>query len=146
MMAERFKFSAKTVFFAMVVVNVLFFAYARLSLDNRAGAASRIEDLQINPGRINLLNAATRGPGGQAPKSACLEWGSFAAIDAGKAEVALGRLGLPRPPLQRTVGESGGAKRYAYYVREPDAGTVAQIAELQRSFAGTQIKAGPCPS
>jgi hypothetical protein len=48
--------------------------------------------------------------------------------------------------MQRNLGESGGARRYAYYVREPDAGTVAQIAELQRSFPGTDIKAGPCPS
>ncbi|MDB5903990.1 MAG: hypothetical protein JWM26_2868 [Betaproteobacteria bacterium] len=145
-MSERLKITAKTVVLALVALNVLFFVYARISLDNRAGAASRIEDLQINPGRITLLNAATRGPGGQAPKSACLEWGPFGAIDAGRAEVALGRLALPRPALQRTVGESAGAKRYAYYVREPDAGTVAQIAELQRSFTGTEIKAGPCPS
>jgi hypothetical protein len=145
-MSERLQVTAKTVFIALVAVNVLFFAYARISLDNRAGAASRIEDLQINPGRITLLNAATRGPGGQAPKSACLEWGPFGAIDAGRAEVALARLALPRPPLQRSVGESAGVKRYSYYVREPDAGTVAQIAELQRSFTGSEIKAGPCPS
>ena len=46
-----------------------------------------------------------------------------------------------------TIGrEAAGGKRYAYYVREPDAGTVAQIAELQRGFPGTDIKAGPCPS
>ena len=145
-MSERQRLGAKAVFVALVVANVLFFAYARLSLDTRAGAASRIEDLQINPGRIKLLNAATRGPGGGAPKSACLEWGPFSGPDTAKVEAALGRLGLPRPPLQRSLGEAGGVKRYAYYVREPEAATVAQIAELQRSFPGTNIKAGPCPS
>ncbi len=144
-MSERRKINARLVFFVLLLANVLFFAYARLSLGNRAAAASRIEDLQINPARIKLMNAATRGPGGQAAKSACLEWGPFGVIEAGKAEVALGRLELPRPPMQRTLGESAGAKRYAYYVREPDAATVARIAELQRGFPSTQIKAGACP-
>lgn len=145
MSESRRKITARTVVFALVAANVLFFAYARISLDGRASAASHIEDLQINPGRIKLLNAATRGPGGQAAKSACLEWGPLAPLDAAKAETALGRLGLPRPPVQRTLGEAGGLKRVAYYVREPDATAVAQIAEIQRSFPGTQIKAGPCP-
>jgi hypothetical protein len=144
-MSEKRSVNARLIFIALVVANVLFFAYARLSLDSRNAAAARIEDLQINPARITLLKTATRGPGGLAPKSACLEWGPFAVVDAGRAEVALGRLGLPRPPLQRTLGEAAGAKRFAYYVREPDAATVAQIAELQRGFPGTEIKAGPCP-
>lgn len=144
-MSERREVNARLVCIVLVVVNVLFFAYARISLDSRAGSASRIEDLQINPGRIRLVNAATRGPGTLAAKSACLEWGPFAVIDAGKAEVALGRLGLPRPPIQRMLGEAAGAKRFAYYVREPDSATVARIAELQRGFPGTEIKAGACP-
>ena len=144
-MSERSRVHVRVLFFVLDVANVLFFAYARISLDSRAAAASRLEDLQINPGRIRLLNTATRGPGGTVPKSACLEWGPFAVVEAGRAEVALGRLGLPRAPVQRLVGESG-SKRFAYFVREPDAATVAQIAELQRGFPGTEIKAGPCPS
>ena len=142
-MSERRKVNTRLVLMVLLVANVLFFAYARISLDNRAGSAARIEDLQINPARIRLLNAATRGPGTLAPKSACLEWGPFAVIDAGKAEVALGRLGLSRPPIQRMLGEAAGAKRFAYYVREPDAATVAQIAELQRGLPGTEIRPGP---
>jgi hypothetical protein len=145
-MSEKRKVSAKAVIIALAVVNVLFFAYARFVLDTRNAAASRIDDLQINPGRIKLLNTATRGPGGGVPKSACLEWGPFTGVDTAKVDAALGRIALTHPALQRTIGEGGGGKRYAYYVREPDAGTVAQIAELQRSFPGTDIKAGPCPS
>ena len=145
-MFERKQVNTRFICIALLAANVLFFAYARISLDNRAGSAARIEDLQINPGRIRLVNAATRGPGTLTPKTACLEWGPFAVIDAGKAEVALGRLGLPRPPIQRTLGEAAGTKRFAYFVREPDAATVAQIAELQRGFPGTEIKAGACPS
>ena len=145
-MSEGRKNGVKAIVIALAVANVVFFAYARISLDTRAAAASRIDDLEINPGRIKLLNAATRGPGGGSPKSACLEWGPFAGNEAGNAEAALGRLGLAQRPVQRSIGEAGGMKRYAYYVREPDAGTVAQIAELQRGFPGTNIKAGPCPS
>jgi hypothetical protein len=142
----------RIVLIVLVLANVLLFGYASLAPDNRSTAAKRIEELQINPGRIKLKGAATRGPAGQAAapsKStayrACLEWGPFAAPDAGRAESALGRLALAQTPVQRPVADSGGAKRFAYFVREPDASTVAQIAELQRGFPGTEIKAGPCP-
>lgn len=145
-MSERRKVNARAVFFVLVVANVLFFTYARISLDSRTAASSRIENLQINPGRIRLTNTATRGPGGAVPKSACLEWGPFTAVDAGRAEVAIGRLGLARAPVQRLISEGGGSRRFAYFVREPEAATVAKIADLQRGFPGTEIKAGPCPS
>lgn len=144
----------RMIFIALAVANVLFFAYAGFAPDTRSTAASRIEELQINPGRIKLMGAATRGPAGQAggaqsSKSgayrACLEWGPFASSDIGHAESALARFSLAQTPIQRPIPDSGGAKRFAYYVREPEAGTVAQIAELQRGFPGTEIKAGPCP-
>ena len=150
-MSEGRKVNLRMLMVTLVVANVMFFAYAALTPDTRSQAGSRIEELQINPGRIKLLGVATRGPGGQAPTKgkggayrACLEWGPFAAADTGRAETALGRLTLPQPALQRPL-ESGGAKRFSYFVREPDAGIVAQIAELQRAFPGTEIKAGPCP-
>jgi len=69
----------------------------------------------------------------------------LASLDAAKAEASLRRLGLPRAPMQRTLGAAGGETRVAYYVREPDAAVIAHMAELQRNFPGTQIKAGPCP-
>lgn len=36
-------------------------------------------------------------------------------------------------------------KQIAYFVREPSDATVAKLAELQREFPGTQIKAVACP-
>jgi hypothetical protein len=135
----------------LIIANVVALAYALLAPDTRASAGSRIEELQINPGRIKLLGSATRGPGGQAGSEragayrACLEWGPFAGSDIGKADSALARLSLAQPPLQRPLSEVGGVRRFAYFVREPDAAIVAQIAELQRGFPGTEIKAGPCP-
>lgn len=137
---------------ALIVANVLFFAYAVLAPDTRARAGSSIEELQINPGRIKLMGSATRGPGGQAANAkgkgayrACLEWGPFAGADVGKVESALARLSLAQPAVQRPLSEVSGVRRYAYFVREPEAGIVSQIAELQRAFPGTEIKAGPCP-
>lgn len=154
-MSERRNVNLRVLFLALLVANVMFFAYAYIGQDTRTTAATRIEELQINPGRITLKGAATRGPGGQAARGrgassgpvyrACLEWGPFAAADAAKAESALAELSLPQSPVQRPVSDSGGSKRFAYFVREPDAGIVAQIAELQRGFPGTEIKAGPCP-
>lgn len=36
-------------------------------------------------------------------------------------------------------------KQIAYFVRDPNAATVARLTELQRDFPGTQIKAVACP-
>jgi len=145
-MAERRHVGARLLFIVLVIVNALFFAYWKLSAETRAAAAGRIANLQINPTRIKLIGTASRGPGGQTPKAACLEWGPFAAPEAAKAEAALARLALSHPPLQRTVGEVEGVRRVSYFLREPDSGTVARIADLQRTFPDTAIKAGPCPS
>lgn len=37
-------------------------------------------------------------------------------------------------------------RQIAYFVREPDEGTVAKLATLQRDFPGTEVKAVPCPA
>ena len=153
-MSERNNVTLRLMLVVLVVANVMVFAYSALTPDTRAQAGTRIEELQINPGRIRLLGSATRGPGTQAGASggrsgyyrACLEWGPFSGQDLTKADSALARLALPQPPVQRPLDEAGGSKRYVYYVREPEAEVVARIAELQRSFPGTAIKAGPCPS
>jgi hypothetical protein len=152
-MSERKKVSLRLLLIMLIVANVMFFAYTALTPDTRAQAGTRIEELQINPGRIKLIGTATRGPGGQAAAKgdkaslyrACVEWGPFTGADIGMADSALARLSLPQPPVQRPLSDVGGVKRYAYFVREPDAALVAQIAELQREFPGTAIKAGPCP-
>jgi hypothetical protein len=153
-MSEERRDNLRLALIALVVANLLFLAYQLFTPDTRASAGSRIEELQINPGRIKLQGAATRGPGGQTASGkgnkgalyrACLEWGPFSGADVAKADSALARLSLPQTPIQRPLSDVGGVKRFAYFVREPDAGIVARIAELQREFAGTEIRAGPCP-
>jgi hypothetical protein len=36
-------------------------------------------------------------------------------------------------------------KQVAFYVREPSEATVARVTALQRDFAGSEVRAGPCP-
>jgi hypothetical protein len=145
-MSERRNGNLRLLFIVLLILNAAFFIYWRFSAENRAAAASRIQDLQINPGRIKLMGTASRGPGGQSPKAACLEWGPFRASEIANVDAVLAGLKLRQAPVQRTVGEAGGMKRVAYFVREPDPAIVARIADLQRSFPGTSITAGPCPS
>ncbi|MGZ8209083.1 MAG: hypothetical protein ACXW2I_17640 [Burkholderiales bacterium] len=152
-MAERRKAWVRVLFFGLLTANALVFAYWLLRPDTQRAAAARIEELQINPARIRLLGAATRGGGqGAQPKAAskaaspraCLEWGPFSGTEIAGAESALAALALAQPPVQRALPDVNGEKRVAYLVREPDTATVGHIAELQRNFAGTEIKAVPC--
>lgn len=129
----------------LMAANVLFFAYTRIVADERERSASHLQALQINPARIKLVSAGARSPAGEVDKAACLEWGPLALSDAARAEAALGALVLPQTPMQRKLLDANGVARVAYYVRDPNAAIVARIAELQRNFSGTQIKAGPCP-
>ena len=136
-MSEERKVNLRLLLVALVVANLLFLAYQLFTPDTRATASSRIEELQINPGRIKLQGAATRGPGGQTASGkgnkgalyrACLEWGPFSGADVAKADSALARLMLPQTPIQRPLSEVGGVQRFAFFVREPDAAIVARIA------------------
>jgi len=135
----------------LVIANLLVFAYYFFTPDPRGSSGTRLEELEINPSRIRVKGVATRGPGGTAGKRAaayraCLEWGPIAPGDVARAEAALAKLALSQPPIQRPVAEGTGAKRVSYFVAEPDNDKAARIAELQRNFPGTEIKAGPCPS
>jgi hypothetical protein len=132
----------RLLFFILVFANVLFLAYWTVTSDTTATAAARNEELQINPGRIKIVSAASRGPGGAA-KAACLEWGPFSAADASRAEASLASLRLAQPPLRSVNSED--ASQFVYLLREPNKSTVARIAELQSAFPGTQIKAKGCP-
>jgi len=151
---ERKAVKLRLLLVALVIMNLMLVAYQVFTPDPRASAAARIEELQINPGRIKLRESASRGlghsAGGKSGKGtyyrACLEWAPFSGADVSKADSALARLSLPQPALQRPLSEVGGVKRFAYFVREPDAAVVAEIAELARTFPGTEIKAGPCPN
>jgi hypothetical protein len=67
---ERKAVRLRLAFVALVIANVMVLAYQVFAPDPRATAAARIEELQINPGRIKLRDAASRGPGSQAARAA----------------------------------------------------------------------------
>ncbi len=153
-MAERKSARLRLLFLVLIVANVVAFTLLKVRTDANEAAAMRIEEVQINAGSVKLLGAATRGAGqpidpaaaqSGGASAACLEWGPLSSENAAAAASALEKLGLAHPPLRRSVPDAGGPERFAYFVREPDTATVAQIAELQRTFPGTQINAGKCP-
>ena len=143
-MTEKRKAMLRMVAIALLVLNVLFFVYGQFAGEDRA-VARRIEQLQINPERIKIVAAATRGPG-SAPADpsafrACLQWGPLAGTAVGRAEAALAELSLSQAPLQRRLQN----ERFAFLLREPDSATIARVAELQRAYPGTELRAVPCP-
>jgi hypothetical protein len=143
---ERSVAALRVALIALAAANIIFFLYTRLAPDSRA---SRIAQLQINPERIRIVAAASRGPGGEMSAAsiagrfagACLEWGPLDGSIVGRAEAALARLDVPAQRVQRTTSTQG----LSYFVREPDQQTVSRFIELQRSFPGTSIRASACP-
>jgi hypothetical protein len=139
---------------ALLIANIGMGVYIALTPSPETATAARIARLQINPARIKIMDAASRGPQGSnlPPKRnediarTCLEWSPLEAPDVTKALAALGGIGLAERSIQRGAGEAAaGVQRYALYIREPDANAVVQIAEIQRDFAGTAIRAAACP-
>lgn len=143
-MAERRQSLLRLTTIALAAANALMLGYLVIGGDDRA-AARRIEQLQINPERIKIMAAASRGPSGReaspAAVRACLQWGPFTAATTPQVDADLAALSLPQPPIQRRLQN----ERFAYLLREPDARVIARVAELQRAYAGTDLRAVPCP-
>ena len=143
-MAERARPALRLTVIALIAANVILFVYLLFAGDDRA-VARRIEQLQISPERIKIMAAASRGPSGPqanaAAVRACLQWGPFVGPTLVQAEAELASLNLPQAPLQRRLQN----ERFAYLLREPDSGVIARLAELQRGYPGTELRAVPCP-
>jgi hypothetical protein len=114
-------------FLALVLANLLVFAYAEFAREN--GAARQIALLQIAPERVRIVSAAGKAPAAadrasapaKAP-AACLEWGVFAGPDVARAAAALARLGLPEGSVERAVTDAGG-----YWVYIPPLKTKVEV-------------------
>jgi hypothetical protein len=152
-MAERRSAALRLLAITLLVANAALAVYIALTPSPEAGTARRIQALQINPGRIKIIDAASRGPQGsnttekadRNAASACLEWSPLDATNVSKAQAALGAMGLAERSMRRSLGEAGGVARYAFYIRNPDPNVVARIAEIQSGFAGSAIRAVACP-
>lgn len=69
--------------------------------------------------------------------------GLFKSEDAAKAE--LERLRQRGVRSATIVRRERLLKQVVFFVREPDAATAARLAELQRDFPATEVRAGACP-
>jgi hypothetical protein len=69
--------------------------------------------------------------------------GLFKNEDAAKAE--LERLRQHGVRSATIVRRERLLKQVVLFVREPDAATAARLAELQREFPATEVRAGTCP-
>ncbi len=112
----------RTLFFLLLLANVAFFAYSRLSAELFPGESQLLMQ-QINPQAIRLLTPAQVAKAAAAkresPKTvACLEWGAFSGADAGRVEEALAPLALGAKLTQRRLEESA-----AWWVFMPSQGS-----------------------
>lgn len=152
-MAERPSAALRLLAITLLVANAALAVYIVLTPSPEAGTTRRIQALQINAGRIKIVDAATRGPqagntvekGDRNGGSACLVWSPLDAANVAKAQAALGTVGLAERSMRRSLGEAAGVARYALYIRDPDPNVVARIAGIQSGFAGSAIRAVACP-
>ncbi len=103
----------RTVFFALVLVNVALFAYFWTGARDEAKGDAQIIAQQLNPEKIRLLApeqakvlASRPDPAKATP--ACLEWGGFTGGDVARAAQALEPLGLGAKLAQRRLEEVAG--------------------------------------
>jgi len=101
----------RALFFALVLANVAFFAYAYFTGPpgpRDPGAAAR----QITPERIRLLApeqaAAAAARAAAAASTACFEWGALAVGDAARATAALEGIAQGAKVVERRVEEPAG--------------------------------------
>ena len=98
----------RTLFFLLLLANVLFFAYGRLG-DVLFPGESQLLQQQINPQAIRLLPAAQLAKAAAMKREktvACLEWGAFVGAEVGRADEALAPLAPGVKLAQRRVDET----------------------------------------
>jgi len=101
----------RTVFLLVVLVNVLFFAWARYVAPPEAAADPQPLARQIEPKKLKVIAPADLPPVAARPAPMvlkCLEWGSFTLADAPQAQAALEPLQLGARLAQRRTEESAG--------------------------------------
>ncbi len=126
----------RILFFLLLLANVAFFAFSRLSAELFPGESLLLLQ-QINPQAIRLITpeqvAKAAGAKREPPKTvvACLEWGAFAGSDAGLVEEALAPLALGAKLSRRRTEEPA-----AWWVFMPPQGSrqaaMNKAAELRR--------------
>lgn len=123
----------RTLFFLLLLANVVFFAYGRLG-DVLFPGESELLQQQINPQAIKVLTAAQLAKAAAVKRDKtvpCLEWGAFVGGEVGRADEALAPLALGEKLAQRRVDESA-----TWWVFMPPQGSrqaaTIKTAELKR--------------
>jgi len=126
----------RTLFFLLLLANVVFFAYVRLG-DVLFPGESQLLQQQINPQAIRVLPAAQRAKAAAMKREktvACLEWGAFVGGEVGRADEALAPLAALAPGAklaQRRADETA-----TWWVFMPSQGSrqaaTVKTAELKR--------------
>lgn len=99
----------RALFFLIVLVNVLFFAWASYLAPPEAAADPQPLARQIEPKKLKVIAPADLPPVAARPAPMvlkCLEWGSFTLADAPQAQAALEPLQLGARLAQRRTEES----------------------------------------
>jgi hypothetical protein len=96
----------RTVFFVLLLANVVFFAYGWFGGGAEANGEAQIIGQQLNPEKIRLLapeqvSALTRKPEPPKVAAVCLEWGAFVGGDVARAAQGLEPLALGAKLTQR---------------------------------------------
>ncbi|MEO8311935.1 MAG: hypothetical protein ABI520_12235 [Caldimonas sp.] len=138
---------------AMIVANLLFFAFSRGSLDGFLGLRAlgdrepeRLAN-QVRPQTIRLLPMATPASAPADPGASCYETPTFTAAEAGAVETALAG-NLPAGAWSDVRGErSLGARTEAthtYRVIGADTTLAARLATMRLDAAGRGFSFSPC--
>lgn len=101
----------RTLFLLAVLVNVLFFAWARYVSPPEAAADPQPLARQIEPKKLKVIAPADLPPVAARPAPValkCIEWGGFTLADAPQAQAALEPLQLGPRLAQRRTEESAG--------------------------------------
>ncbi|MEQ1773589.1 MAG: SPOR domain-containing protein [Burkholderiales bacterium] len=99
----------RTLFLLFVLANFGFFAWDRY-LRAPVGADTHIQQVQMSPEKIRLVNAAAP-PAKSAPAAtaaACMEWGAFSGAAVARADAAMVELDLPASQFRRVTVEASG--------------------------------------
>lgn len=98
----------RTLFFLLLLANVVFFAYGRFS-DVLFPGESQLLQQQINPEAIRVLAPARPAKAAAVNREktvACLEWGAFVGAELEPADAALAPLALGAKLTQRRVDDT----------------------------------------
>lgn len=119
-------------FLLIVLANLAFFAWDRY-LREPVSAEERIQQVQITPEKIRLVNTRVP-PATPVAAAVCMEWGAFAGAAVARADAAMEELALPAAQVDRVVMEASG-----YWVYIPPLKSKGEAEKAGRALKGLGV-------